>query len=79
MPGHSKGVINLRGKIIPVMDLRIKFSLANADESVTNIAAKDLEPNPDFGTSFVTDYLLVMAKLEGRFVALLDIHKVVAA
>jgi purine-binding chemotaxis protein CheW len=30
MPPHIKGVINLRGKIIPVMDLRIKFNLAEA-------------------------------------------------
>ncbi|MGE5381255.1 MAG: chemotaxis protein CheW [Methylocystaceae bacterium] len=27
MPGFMKGVINLRGKIIPVTDLRIKFGL----------------------------------------------------
>jgi purine-binding chemotaxis protein CheW len=29
-PGFVKGVINLRGKVIPVMDLRLKF---NMDES----------------------------------------------
>jgi len=28
MPAHIKGVINLRGKIIPVLDLRAKFGLA---------------------------------------------------
>jgi purine-binding chemotaxis protein CheW len=27
MPVHVKGVINLRGKVIPVIDLRIKFNL----------------------------------------------------
>src|SRR5579859_921909 len=27
MPAHVKGVINLRGKVIPVVDLRLKFSL----------------------------------------------------
>ncbi len=27
MPGYVKGVINLRGKVIPVIDLRAKFSL----------------------------------------------------
>lgn len=26
-PGHVKGVINLRGKVIPVIDLRLKFGL----------------------------------------------------
>jgi purine-binding chemotaxis protein CheW len=31
MPAYVKGVINLRGKIIPVVDLRIKFDLAMAE------------------------------------------------
>ncbi|MCC6233734.1 MAG: purine-binding chemotaxis protein CheW [Verrucomicrobiales bacterium] len=31
MPGHVKGVINLRGKIIPVIDLRAKFGLATTE------------------------------------------------
>ena len=26
-PGYMKGVINLRGKVIPVIDLRLKFSM----------------------------------------------------
>lgn len=26
-PGYIKGVVNLRGKIIPIMDLRLKFGL----------------------------------------------------
>lgn len=35
MPAHIRGVINLRGKIIPVMDLRIRFGFAatNADQN----------------------------------------------
>ena len=31
MPDYVKGVINLRGRIIPVIDLRLRFALANAD------------------------------------------------
>ncbi len=31
MPVHIKGVINLRGKIIPVIDLRAKFGLGATD------------------------------------------------
>lgn len=31
MPEYVRGVINLRGKIIPVVDLRIKFGLATAE------------------------------------------------
>ncbi|HLH19403.1 MAG TPA: chemotaxis protein CheW [Bryobacteraceae bacterium] len=30
-PAHVKGVINLRGKIIPVIDLRLKFGLPAAE------------------------------------------------
>ena len=29
MPAHLRGVINLRGKVIPVLDLRAKFRLAD--------------------------------------------------
>lgn len=29
-PGYIKGVINLRGKVIPVIDLRLKFDLGSA-------------------------------------------------
>ncbi|MCK5680943.1 chemotaxis protein CheW [bacterium] len=32
-PEHIKGVINLRGKVIPVMDLRLRFSLAAAENT----------------------------------------------
>ena len=31
MPAYIKGVINLRGRIIPVVDLRTKFGLAGAE------------------------------------------------
>jgi purine-binding chemotaxis protein CheW len=30
-PGHVKGVINLRGKVVPVIDLRLKFGLPSAE------------------------------------------------
>jgi purine-binding chemotaxis protein CheW len=31
VPGHVRGVINLRGKVIPVVDLRVKFGFASED------------------------------------------------
>jgi len=31
MPDHVKGVINLRGRIVPVIDLRIRFGLPNPE------------------------------------------------
>jgi purine-binding chemotaxis protein CheW len=36
MPAYVRGVINLRGKIIPVMDLRLRFGFAEAATSETN-------------------------------------------
>ena len=33
MPDYIKGVLNLRGKIIPVADLRIKFRLAKVENT----------------------------------------------
>jgi purine-binding chemotaxis protein CheW len=30
-PAHIKGVLNLRGKVVPVVDLRLKFGLAAAE------------------------------------------------
>ncbi len=33
MPDFVKGVINLRGKIIPVVDLRLKFRLSSAEST----------------------------------------------
>lgn len=32
-PPYIKGVMNLRGKIIPVADLRLKFALSNAENT----------------------------------------------
>jgi purine-binding chemotaxis protein CheW len=33
MPAYVRGVINLRGKIIPVIDLRLRFGLSEAKET----------------------------------------------
>lgn len=33
MPAHVKGVINLRGRVIPIIDLRSRFSLPPTEET----------------------------------------------
>jgi purine-binding chemotaxis protein CheW len=33
MPDYMKGVINLRGKVIPVIDLRLKFGMCKAERT----------------------------------------------
>jgi purine-binding chemotaxis protein CheW len=33
MPSYIRGVLNLRGKIVPVMDLRLRFGLSAAEDT----------------------------------------------
>lgn len=33
-PGYVRGVINLRGNVVPVVDLRLKFGMAPAEQTV---------------------------------------------
>ena len=103
-PEFVKGVINLRGKVIPVIDLRLRFGMAedaytertciivvevegqvgtilmgivvDAVSEVMNIKGEDIEQTPNFGTKLSTEYILGMAKTEGKVRILLDIDKV---
>jgi purine-binding chemotaxis protein CheW len=100
-PSYVRGVINLRGKVIPTIDLRVKFGLA-AEEAretcivvvqmastqvgiivdrvseVLDIAAADVEEPPSFGADVETDFLLGIAKTQGRVRLLLDIDRVLS-
>jgi purine-binding chemotaxis protein CheW len=106
MPPYVKGVINLRGKLVPVMDLRVRFDLAAREftestcivvaqaksafggaihmgfivdgvEEVLNLNQGDIEKTPDFGMKLATEYLLGMANVKNKVIALLDIDQVV--
>lgn len=46
---------------------------------VLNIKGGDIEDTPAFGTTLNTDYILGMAKMDGRFKILLDIDEVLGA
>jgi purine-binding chemotaxis protein CheW len=41
-PEFVKGVINLRGKVIPVVDLRVKFGMASIDYTDRTLSSEDL-------------------------------------
>ncbi len=46
MPDHVKGVINLRGKVIPIVDMRVKFGLpvdANTERTCIIVVEMDLD------------------------------------
>jgi purine-binding chemotaxis protein CheW len=101
-PEHIRGVVNLRGMVIPVVDLRVKFGLEAVEQSqrtciivvrargmdfgvlvdrvseVANIAGGDIEDPPAFGTDVDPEYLLGLAKSQGRVKLLLDIDRVYA-
>ncbi|MFH1549951.1 MAG: chemotaxis protein CheW [Planctomycetota bacterium] len=100
-PEFVKGVINLRGKVIPVIDLRLKFGMEEIEKTeetciivvdvrgvemgivvdkvseVLDIAGKDIEDAPSFGTNVNTEYILGMGKANDKVTILLDIAKVI--
>jgi purine-binding chemotaxis protein CheW len=101
-PPFVRGVINLRGKVIPIIDLRQRFGMSRegAEEAciivvqvhgiqlgvvvdkvseVLNIADGDIEPTPSFGIDVSTEYLLGLAKGDGKVRLLLDIDRVLTA
>ncbi|WP_411680190.1 chemotaxis protein CheW [Clostridium thailandense] len=57
MPEFIKGIINLRGKIIPIMDLRLKFGIRERtyDERTCIIVVELESPNGTRSTGLVVD------------------------
>ncbi|MGC4060434.1 MAG: chemotaxis protein CheW [Aquabacterium sp.] len=106
MPGFIRGVINLRGAVVPVIDLNARFGRAKTDISrrtcivilevqsdedthvlgiivdavsaVRQIDGSNIEPAPSFGTRIRADFIDGMAKVNGTFVILLDLGKVLS-
>jgi len=104
MPDFINGVINLRGRVVPVIDLAACFGSATSAISrrtcivivemrsgnqqqdvgaivdhvneVLEVGTGEIEPPPSFGTHIRTDFIEGMAKIEGRFVVILDVSRV---
>lgn len=104
MPEYMKGVINIRGSVVPVIDLRRKLGLEDAAQTVNSrvviielatsqetialgilvdavqevmdIAAADIAPPPQIGTSIESAYITGIAKLESGFVIVINIEHV---
>jgi purine-binding chemotaxis protein CheW len=100
MPGFVRGVINLRGAVVPVIDLQARFGrpaaqvgkktcivifdavrdservelglLVDAVSEVIDIAADQIEPPPNFGTSVRRDFIRGMGKVANRFLIILE-------
>ena len=101
-PPAVLGVINLRGKVIPVLDLRLRLGMdgdAAAERpciivvqaqgvelgvmvdqvsEVVDVPAEEIEEPPSFGTEVETEFLLGIAKSQGKVKLLLDIDHVLS-
>ena len=58
-PHHVKGVINLRGQVIPVVDLRAKFGMDTAEvtEETCIIVVEICQGDRNFQTGIVVDHV----------------------
>ncbi len=100
MPEFVRGVINLRGAVVPVIDLQSRFGrppaeigkkscvvifngtregekvelglMVTAVSEVVDIAAKDIELPPQFGTTIQREFIKGMGKVAGNFIVILD-------
>lgn len=106
MPEAVRGVINLRGAVVPVIDLSARFGrqptvvgrrtciviveldqngeradvglIVDAVNEVIDINAGEIEPAPSFGAKIRTDFIGGMGKVNGQFVTILDVGKVLS-
>jgi purine-binding chemotaxis protein CheW len=106
VPEWIPGVINLRGNVVPVVDLTARFGIesraitkttciviveveqesertvmgviADAVNQVIDLAPKDIEEPPAFGTRVRLEYLFGMGKLGKKFALILNIDSVLS-
>jgi purine-binding chemotaxis protein CheW len=90
-PEFIEGVINLRGKVIPVVDLRARFSMTgtvrteehrivvvDAVTEVSRIPSSSIEPPSAVITTNDSEYLTGIVKTDEKLIILLDIAKVIS-
>jgi purine-binding chemotaxis protein CheW len=108
MPECIRGVINLRGAVVPVMDLSSRFGkpttpvtkstciiivevetqnegerqnmgvVVDSVQAVLEIPASEIEPPPTFGAKIRSDFIEGIGKVNGKFVILLNVNKVLS-
>ncbi len=106
-PEYMKGVINLRGQVLPVVDTRIKFgmtateytkntcivvmevemgndsvqvgALVDSVQEVLEITEDQIQPPPSIGSKYQSEFIYGMAKIDEKFIMLLDMDKVFSA
>ncbi len=108
MPACIRGVINLRGAVVPVMDLSNRFGkpstpviksscivivevptategehqnmgiVVDSVQAVLEIPTSEIEPAPNFGAKIRPDFIEGIAKVNGKFVILLNVNRVLS-
>lgn len=107
MPAFVRGVINVRGSVVPVVDLAARFGRRNSEitrrsciiimevntqqgeeqdigvlvdavSAVMEIPAGEIEPPPNFGARIRADFIRSMAKVDGKFVIVLNVDRVLS-
>ncbi|MBB1075024.1 purine-binding chemotaxis protein CheW [Rhodoferax sp. 4810] len=108
MPACIRGVINLRGAVVPVMDLSNRFGkpstpvvkstciviievptavegehqnmgvVVDSVQAVLEIPTSEIEPSPSFGAKIRPDFIEGIAKVNGKFVILLNVNRVLS-
>lgn len=104
-PDFVRGVMNLRGAVVPAVDLAVRFArpaspvskrtcivivevgrageqltmgiIVDAVNAVVDIDPQSIEPPPSFGAKVPADFIEGMAKINERFVVLLDVNRIV--
>lgn len=106
-PDYIKGVINLRGTVLPVVDTRIKFGippteytnntcilvmevdvdgeqvqvggLVDAVQAVLEIEEDEILPPPSIGSKYRSEFITGIAKIDDKFIMLLNMDRVFSA
>jgi purine-binding chemotaxis protein CheW len=67
-PSYVKGVINLRGQVIPVVDLRAKFGMetAKVTEETCIIVVEIHQDGRKFSTGIVVDHVQEVLDIDGE-------------
>lgn len=105
-PSYVRGVINLRGAVVPVLDLSVRLGkpasevtkrtciviievgsgnarqiigiVVDAVQAVLDIPGTEIEPAPRLGMNVHAELVQGMGKVDGKFVILLDVDRLLA-
>jgi purine-binding chemotaxis protein CheW len=77
-PAHIKGIVDLRGIIVPIIDMRIKGMVVDGVSDVITLGAEQIRPAPEMGSALDTNYLIGLGTLDDRMLILVDIDRLMS-